>query len=71
MVDPTRPEPTLGDLETASLTEQHVRGPAMWELGDQLAAAERRPALLIHATEDPYVPPEMVFPVAERIGAGS
>ena len=44
--------------------------PAMRELGDQLAAAERRPALLIHATADPFVPPEMVFPVAERIGAG-
>ena len=43
--------------------------PAMRELGDQLAAADRRPALLIHATADPYVPPEMVFAVAERIGA--
>jgi pimeloyl-ACP methyl ester carboxylesterase len=43
--------------------------PAMRELGDQLAAAERRPSLLIHATADPYVPPEMVFAVAERIDA--
>jgi pimeloyl-ACP methyl ester carboxylesterase len=43
--------------------------PAMRELGDQLAAADRRPSLLIHATADPYVPPEMVFAVAERIGA--
>jgi pimeloyl-ACP methyl ester carboxylesterase len=43
--------------------------PAMRDLGDQLAAADRRRALLIHATADPFVPPEMVFPVAERIGA--
>jgi pimeloyl-ACP methyl ester carboxylesterase len=43
--------------------------PAMRELGDQLAAADRRPALLLHATADPYVPPHMVFAVAERIGA--
>jgi pimeloyl-ACP methyl ester carboxylesterase len=43
--------------------------PAMRELGDQLAAADRRPSLLLHATADPYVPPEMVFAVAERIGA--
>lgn len=43
--------------------------PAMRDLGDQLAQAGRRPALLIHATADPFVPPEMVFPVAERIGA--
>ncbi len=41
----------------------------MRELGDELAAAERRPALLIHATADPYVPPDMTFAVAERIGA--
>jgi pimeloyl-ACP methyl ester carboxylesterase len=46
-----------------------AKQPAMRELGDQLAAADRRPALLIHATADPYVPPEMVFAVAERIGA--
>ena len=43
--------------------------PAMRELGDPLAAADRRPALLLHATADPFVPPHMVFPVAERIGA--
>ncbi len=43
--------------------------PAMRELGDQLAAATRRPALLIHATEDPFVPPAMAFDVAERIDA--
>ena len=43
--------------------------PAMRDLGDQLAAADRRPALLLHATADPYVPPDMVFAVAERIGA--
>ena len=43
--------------------------PAMRELGDQLAAADRRPSLLLHATADPYVPPDMVFAVAERTGA--
>jgi len=43
--------------------------PAMRELGDQLAAADRRPSLLIHATADPFVPPHLVFAVAERIGA--
>jgi pimeloyl-ACP methyl ester carboxylesterase len=43
--------------------------PAMRELGDQLAAADRRPSLLLHATADPYVPPDLAFAVAERIGA--
>lgn len=43
--------------------------PAMRELGDQLAAADRRPSLLLHATADPYVPAEMTFAVAERLGA--
>ncbi len=43
--------------------------PAMRELGDQLAAADRRPALLIHATADPYVSPDLTVAVAERIGA--
>jgi pimeloyl-ACP methyl ester carboxylesterase len=43
--------------------------PAMRELGDQLAVADRRPSLLLHATADPFVPPDMVFAVAERIGA--
>ncbi|MEA2171800.1 MAG: hypothetical protein QOF76_5100 [Solirubrobacteraceae bacterium] len=43
--------------------------PAMRELGDALAAAERRPGLLIHATADPFVPPEMAFDVSERTGA--
>jgi pimeloyl-ACP methyl ester carboxylesterase len=43
--------------------------PAMRQLGDQLAAADRRPSLLIHATADPYVPPDMTHAVAERIGA--
>lgn len=43
--------------------------PAMRELGDQLAAADRRPSLLLNATADPYVSPDMVSAVAERIGA--
>jgi pimeloyl-ACP methyl ester carboxylesterase len=43
--------------------------PAMRELGDQLAAADRRPSLLLRATADPYVPPDMTIAVAERIGA--
>jgi pimeloyl-ACP methyl ester carboxylesterase len=43
--------------------------PAMRGLADELIAASRRPALLIHATEDPYVPPNLVFDVADRTGA--
>ena len=43
--------------------------PAMRDLGDELAAADRRPSLLIHATADPYVAPDMVFAVADRIDA--
>ena len=43
--------------------------PDMRNLGDALAAAEHRPTLLIHATQDPYVPPDMVFDVAKRIDA--
>ncbi len=46
-----------------------ARQPALRELGDELAAAERRPALLIDATADPYVGSELVGPVAERLGA--
>ena len=43
--------------------------PHMRELGDQLASAPKKPALLLHATADPYVPPAMVFDVANRIQA--
>jgi len=43
--------------------------PAMRALAEELAAAPRRPALLIHATEDPYVPPDLVFDVSKRTGA--
>ena len=43
--------------------------PAMRELADELAAVPRRPALLIHATKDPYVPPDLVFDVAKRTDA--
>ncbi|MCD9197718.1 alpha/beta fold hydrolase [Aeromicrobium wangtongii] len=43
--------------------------PAMRQLGDQLAQADRRPALLIHPTADPFVPPEMTPPVAARMDA--
>lgn len=41
--------------------------PEMKNLGAKLSAAERRPALLIHATNDPFVPPEMVFEVAKMV----
>jgi pimeloyl-ACP methyl ester carboxylesterase len=58
------------DMGRAILTlYRSAAQPAMRELGDQLAAADRRPSLLIHATADPFVPPHMVFSVAERIGA--
>ena len=43
--------------------------PALRELVEELATASRRPALLIHATEDPYVPPQLVFDVAKGTGA--
>lgn len=43
--------------------------PAMRELGDALAEAERRAALLIDAAADVYVPPEMVNDVSPRIRA--
>ena len=43
--------------------------PVMSALGDQLAAAAGLPALLIHATMDPFVPPAMAFDVAARIDA--
>jgi len=43
--------------------------PAMRTLASELAAAPRRPGLLIHATHDPYVPPHLVFDVAAATGA--
>lgn len=46
-----------------------ARQPAMRQLAEELANAPRRPSLLIHATEDPYVPPHLVFDVAERLGS--
>ena len=46
-----------------------AKQPDMRNLGDRLAAAEKRPSLLIHASADPYVPPEMVFDVAPRTGS--
>lgn len=46
-----------------------AKQPAMRELADSLTTAPRRPGLLIHATQDPYVPPHLVFDVAKRTGA--
>jgi len=43
--------------------------PAMRMLANEIMAAPRRPGLLIHATEDPYVPPRLVFDVANNTGA--
>lgn len=43
--------------------------PALRTLGDQLAAAERRPALLIVPTVDEFVPAELAASVADRLGA--
>ena len=43
--------------------------PAMRILANELMAAPRRPGLLIHATQDPYVPPDLVFDVANGTGA--
>ena len=44
--------------------------PAMRELGEALASAERRPGLIIDATADPYVPSAMAHDVAAAVGAG-
>jgi pimeloyl-ACP methyl ester carboxylesterase len=43
--------------------------PALIELGDRLAAAERRPSLLIDATDDAYVASALTPAVAERLGS--
>lgn len=43
--------------------------PHMREVGDRLACALKRPALLLHATADAFVPPALVFDVANRIQA--
>lgn len=67
--------PTMAENLDARMGEAILRiyrsakQPDMRQLGDKLAASERRPSLLIHATEDPYVPPEMVFDVADRTGS--
>ena len=41
----------------------------MQDVADRLAAAERRPTLIIDATGDPYVSTELVPAVVERLGA--
>lgn len=43
--------------------------PALRTAGDALRAAERRPALVIEPSDDPYVPAELSGPVAEALGA--
>ncbi len=43
--------------------------PIPTEMGNQLAAAERRPGLVIDPTADAYVSPELAAPVADRLGA--
>ena len=43
--------------------------PAMRELGNRLAAAERRPSLFLVATDDPYVPETFAPEVAARLGS--
>jgi pimeloyl-ACP methyl ester carboxylesterase len=72
---PTRLAPNMAEHLDATMGDAILRvyrsavQPVMRDLGDQLAAADRRPALLIHATADAFVPPEMVFDVAARTGA--
>ena len=47
-----------------------ARQPAMATFGQQLEAAERRPSLVITATEDPYNGgPELAHRTAQRLGA--
>jgi pimeloyl-ACP methyl ester carboxylesterase len=43
--------------------------PAMVGLGDALASAEPRPALVVDPTADPYVPSVLSQAVADRLGA--
>jgi pimeloyl-ACP methyl ester carboxylesterase len=43
--------------------------PAMRQLGEALADAERRPGLVIDATADPYVPSALAPDVAAAVGA--
>ncbi len=43
--------------------------PVLRELGDRLEAAERRPGLVIDATDDPYVPSHMGKDAIIRFGA--
>ena len=43
--------------------------PAMRELGEAVASAERTPGLIIDATADPYVPSAMAHDVAAAVGA--
>lgn len=43
--------------------------PVMRELGERLARAPRRPALIVHATRDEYTHPEFTDAVAHRVGA--
>ena len=72
---PERLAPNMAEHLDAAMGEAILRAyrsaaqPVMRQLGDQLAAAERRPGLLIHATADAYVPPDMVFDVAARFDA--
>lgn len=43
--------------------------PALREIADRLAAAERRPSLLVVASEDEYVPAALAGDVAKRFGS--
>jgi len=46
--------------------------PAMQALGERLRATEKRPGLVLIATEDPYTgTPEMAVAVAQSLGAGT
>lgn len=59
-----------GDMAHCILTlYRAAKQPHLKLLGDRLAGADKRPALLIVPTEDPYVPAELAMPVAERLGA--
>ncbi|MEM7139870.1 MAG: alpha/beta hydrolase [Actinomycetota bacterium] len=45
--------------------------PYMADLGDRLAAAERRPSLIVIASEDHFVPAPLAMEVAERLGSAT
>lgn len=72
---PPKLAPTMAENLDATMGDsilklyRSARQPAMRNLAEEIAQADRKPGLLIHATQDPFVPPAMAFDVAKRTGA--